>query len=358
MELLLQDEETFRDALVDTFTQDDLDALTTFGLGFSLDRKINTARGLEGIAKDLVIWCKKNGQLARLYLAAVKRSPDSPALKAFTARLRQRTLDFHNARRPAYRLSPDAASTPHMLPALQEGWTTESALQAMVTNYPDAGTKAGGKEWAAELQNAMGRVCKVLRNGSGIGTGFLVGPDLVMTCAHVFPPGTPPADWSVVFDYLSAEQTLASLPALAVMAECAHSTTDQFDFVVLRIDPAVKGQNRGFFSPADYNVSDGEPMFLLQMPKADQPVSLNVGVLADANENTGQIAYTANTAPGSSGSPVFNAAWQLVAMHYHGQHGVANHGIWMKAILAAKDSTFCRYPGFGPGFFKTLAAGV
>ena len=53
----------------------------------------------------------------------------------------------------------------------------------------------------------------------------------------------------------------------------------------------------------------------------------------DNNSFMGRVAYTANTAPGASGSPVFNENWDLVAIHHHGEKNVNNHGVPMKAVL-------------------------
>jgi V8-like Glu-specific endopeptidase len=58
-----------------------------------------------------------------------------------------------------------------------------------------------------------------------------------------------------------------------------------------------------------------------------------------------KLHYRAPTEPGSSGSPVFNQDWELVALHHAGSkelrslsgEGVreANEGIWMSAIIQA-----------------------
>ncbi len=43
------------------------------------------------------------------------------------------------------------------------------------------------------------------------------------------------------------------------------------------------------------------------------------GMIRDINDQSKRIAYTAQTGPGSSGSPVFNANFELVCLHHHGQ---------------------------------------
>jgi V8-like Glu-specific endopeptidase len=63
-----------------------------------------------------------------------------------------------------------------------------------------------------------------------------------------------------------------------------------------------------------------------------------------------KIQYRAPTEPGSSGSPVFNQKWQLVALHHAGskqmpslegqQFVEANEGIWINAVVAAIGKKF------------------
>jgi V8-like Glu-specific endopeptidase len=59
-----------------------------------------------------------------------------------------------------------------------------------------------------------------------------------------------------------------------------------------------------------------------------------------------RLRYRNNTEPGSSGSPVFTLAWELVALHHAGAPGPEpasyNQGIPMariKAYLAAQQMT-------------------
>jgi len=60
----------------------------------------------------------------------------------------------------------------------------------------------------------------------------------------------------------------------------------------------------------------------------------------------GKLQYTTDTMPGSSGSPVFNDQWRVVAIHHAGGNLVtntrgdrvfANQGILIKSILANSE---------------------
>jgi V8-like Glu-specific endopeptidase len=58
------------------------------------------------------------------------------------------------------------------------------------------------------------------------------------------------------------------------------------------------------------------------------------------------VQYTTDTLPGSSGAPVFDWQWRLVALHHSGgdlrepetgEEHFRNEGILLRAILAAVD---------------------
>jgi Trypsin-like peptidase domain len=76
-------------------------------------------------------------------------------------------------------------------------------------------------------------------------------------------------------------------------------------------------------------------------------MSLQDGRLIDYDES--RLHYTASSESGSSGSPVFNKAWELIGIHHaghvtiprlHGQPGIysANEGIWIQAIIRHLNS--------------------
>jgi V8-like Glu-specific endopeptidase len=89
---------------------------------------------------------------------------------------------------------------------------------------------------------------------------------------------------------------------------------------------------------------EGSAITLMGHPLG-QPLQVSMGGhLLDRDDR--RLHYTTASAPGSSGSPVFNDAWEVVGMHHagglnmprlHGQPGtyVANEGIAIQAIIRA-----------------------
>lgn len=105
-------------------------------------------------------------------------------------------------------------------------------------------------------------MCQILFDGDGIGTGFLVAPDLVMSNWHVFEdaPGTQRLasleKYSARFDYrASDEHTVASIDTV-VGIDSGRGYLDQsieleLDYVIVKLvqaignEPLANGKTRG-----------------------------------------------------------------------------------------------------------------
>jgi len=203
-----------------------------------------------------------------------------------------------------------------------------------------------------------GQVCWVEIPGGG-GTGFLVGPDLVLTNDHVIERVRKgEAAWQdvrCIFDYKQtvdgATLDKKKLPAVKLINDANKWLVDrlppsqfdwdptlgdapetELDFALLRLeepigdlpvgggtaDSQAMNQPRGWIDvnvqPAPLTV--GNQVFLLQHPKGE-PLRLSVGTVTEFNGQTRtRMRYDANSKDGSSGSPCFNADLQLVALHH------------------------------------------
>ncbi len=212
----------------------------------------------------------------------------------------------------------------------------------------------------AEFRERMSRseraVCRIELPKPEWGTGFLVGPDTVMTNYHVIEDleiGVQHRDQVVVrFDYeLGADgRPLAGGTTCKLAADrwlLADSRNDDLDFALLRLDrpvgaepaPDRPAEQRGWLRPSDYAFSgqDPEPLFILQHPQIEEgketyPLKVTVGFVS-GTPTTRRVTYTTNTLKGSSGSPCFRADWDLVALHHSSTEGAANEGIPFGAIL-------------------------
>lgn len=221
------------------------------------------------------------------------------------------------------------------------------------------------------------QVCRIEVKGKALGTGFLLGPDIVMTNYHVVETviqsvkGHKPEDIVLRFDhkFLADETTLnsgvtyrLSLPDWLI----DHSPYDlvdmekapkpglpdpeKLDYALLRVDgkpgnepvgqnASPQGQPRGWITLPDtnYDFEPESPLFIVQHPKGEPiKLALDTQAIIKLNDNRTRVTYRTNTEPGSSGSPCFDQNWELVALHHGGDPELEpmwNEGIPFAAIL-------------------------
>lgn len=210
----------------------------------------------------------------------------------------------------------------------------------------------------------------------GDGTGFLVrgrdflpelGDELLMlTNAHVVSdrpehnPAVPrPADAWVTFDALGTNGTR---PEYRVREVLCSSGPGELDFALLRLEPAFTAD-----APVDpYPVASGLPandgkqrLYIIGHPDGGTlSFSIHDNLLLDYDAR--RLHYRTPTTGGSSGSPVFNAYWDLVALHHAGYYSIprlnnkggtyaANEGISIFAIRDAVRAALGAAPAPAPG---------
>jgi hypothetical protein len=228
--------------------------------------------------------------------------------------------------------------------------------------------------WREHMFKLEGRVCRVEINRQARGTGFLVGPDTVLTNYHVMREvidnRTLASKVQLRFDYrvlangTKSDGTVVSLhptewlidstPYTTAEAnndpDAALPSTDELDFALLKIErvfgseplrPATDSSARGWIPVPEtvplITTDPPMPILILQHPNTE-PLKLAVdtaGVLKLYDNGT-RIRYATNTEPGSSGSPCFNIDWKLIALHHYGdpQHDQAqyNQGVPINMI--------------------------
>lgn len=176
-------------------------------------------------------------------------------------------------------------------------------------------------------------VAQIAGDGSDWGTGFLIGPRLLLTNAHVLPTPQDAARATIEFGYeldgegrLRRTQRFALTPALGWIS----SPRDQLDYTIVAIaehsDEGVALSDFGFLrlDPRTGKIDVGNYVTIVQHPgSATKRVSLRenkvvkYGDPGDARKDD-FLWYSSDTAPGSSGAPVCTDAWQVVCLHHAG----------------------------------------
>ena len=208
--------------------------------------------------------------------------------------------------------------------------------------YLESGVEASRPIGRVHMRDARGVV-------HGYGTGFLVSPALLLTNHHVLPDADAARTSVVEFDYQDGVDGLP-LPTeiLPFDPEAFFIADRDLDFALVAVDapPQVLarfGYNR--LIAAQGTVIIGESVTIVQHPGGRRKqIVLRENRLIDIPELV--LHYSADTEPGSSGSPVFNDQWEVVALHHASvrtpQHLPAytflNEGIRISRILRCLES--------------------
>ncbi|WP_036294998.1 DNA/RNA non-specific endonuclease [Methylosinus sp. PW1] len=181
-------------------------------------------------------------------------------------------------------------------------------------------------------------VCRInapalVGNGSEWGTGFLIGPRLLLTNNHVLPTPEDALRATIEFGYeldgsgrlrrstrfaLSPQDGFVTSPrnrldyTIVVVAERSEDGAALADFGYLRLD-ARTGK-----------IDTGNYVTIIQHPDArTKRISLRENKIVKYGDERDSskddfLWYSSDTAPGSSGAPVCTDAWQVVCLHHAG----------------------------------------
>lgn len=224
-------------------------------------------------------------------------------------------------------------------------------------------------DWLEKITERRGWVCRIedpRDSRKALGTGFLVGPDLVLTNYHVvmdYLPGpdgrAPKSDTSQLacrFDF-STEQPQIDGNVVPVVTDSPFLSFAPFsrfdpgdagglpvvgeaDYALLRISRKIGDEGKrkwGRLSNMVPRPASPDTLIILQHPEG-APLKLAIGTVLRLNQNETRLLYSTNTEGGSSGSPCFNFNLELVALHHggdpdHSRSAEFNQGVPVERIL-------------------------
>jgi V8-like Glu-specific endopeptidase len=354
------DYETLIAALVDAYpSYPELRAMTRFRLDLNLATIAGENTPIDRVAFDLIEDQRSKGYFLRLLSAARASRPGNPKLAAFAER-----FDL-------------ALATPPQ-PTLER-------IVRDTNSFLDIST------WRERLAEIEGRVCRVevqTNQGLSSGTGFLVGPDLVLTNYHVveavifgennqYTAGgarAKIADVRLRFDYkvVGGAVTAGTEARLAEIVDYSPYSPidlqgrpkagmpepDHLDHALLRLEtapgrkplgsspigekaePGAPARGAVTIPAADWSFQPGAPLFIVQHPEGEpMKLAFDTDAVMEVNGNGTRVLYKTNTLGGSSGSPCFNQHLELVALHHAGDpkyaalyHPEFNEGVPIAAI--------------------------
>jgi hypothetical protein len=344
------------------------DAVRPFAAAAGLDWQ--DAPGASAATRDLWLWVLRNAAAGGLVLDLISEVLEDSSSAAFHVplqRLLGEMLFATDVRRVIRHGLPTSAEGLNgfrnqlLAAAAKPADAPVGALEAITS--PPAGL-GDPNAYAQAILDASHRVAMIEVGGQPRGTGLLVGPDLLLTAAHVLDARTlPSSDLSgvkAVFDFYRcpgrslAETGLSvgvtqfiegSLPAPAEVAGSAardwDAPPDRLDFALLRLERAVPPPRaadgtalpRGYYrlDPDPYAFDQATLMFIVQHPLGEFQAFTYITQAPVANGKRTRIRYLGNTLAGSSGSPVLDPRGRLVAIHHYSATG-ANQGVPVSEI--------------------------
>ena len=283
-------------ALADSFTPDEFEAFLRLRLNLNLDSISNSTGTATERVNDVVKWAIERGVQSDLIEAARQSRPDNLALIAVASELGVSMLA------PPMNELPKLIGDETVLPDVNE-WLRNLGL----------------------IEPCLG----IVESGDGLmlGTGFLIGPDLMLTPAHVL--GTSevvePLRIRARFDQKSKGTGRSSSGRVFDVAEdslVAISSPNELDMVVLRLrtSPGLQpiGTARAEASAAlrgwihldsAIDLQGGEDIFCTYFDRNSSSSHLAMGKYTGGAG--GQVRYQMQVPPGASGAPCFNRSFQL-----------------------------------------------
>jgi hypothetical protein len=317
-----------RDALVSAFDQDTLTQMLKFRLDKDLFAMVAPG-ALNNVVFGLLRAAEMEGWEAELIEAAYQERPRNPKIRAVYQ---------------TYRLAPgvQAAGQASSLEGLEKIVRAGNPLLDMGV-------------WWERAAAVEPRVCRVEVGREPLGTGFLVGPDALLTNYHVLQQvidKTIPADAvELRFGYKRlADGTILSGTLFKLAGDWLIDFSpytdgeargepdkvlprpDQLDYTLVRVQGEPGRQKvdrqtgseapvRGWLGPpaAAPDFGADRPLLIVQHPQGEPlKLALDTDSILGLNANGTRVRHRTNTEGGSSGSPCFDFNWQLIALHHYG----------------------------------------
>lgn len=333
-------------AVLSAYDKSQLSSLLRFKGGMILEHEVNTDAPFKRIVENLVVLLAQNEDLDRFIALALSGRPNNSKLAALAKERGVAELEAPTAAPQGAPAPPPLGTVADFVAAAQKTLPADPGLDAVAdrvgasTATPSASLEAlvakrsrliDFGRFQQRLDQLEARVCLV-RTPEGAGTGFLVGPELVLTNFHVVEGlvGGRYAFADVVceFDFNSAAAAPHRVALSGAPTSSApYSQSDlsgqgnpgdgELDYALLPLAEAAGAGNRGFYplDPVPRLLALGDFVFVCQHAAA-QALQLAMGTITDFPGKALRIRYDVTTEHGSSGSPCLTPELDLIGLHH------------------------------------------
>lgn len=273
--------------------------------------------------------------------------------------------DYASVRRETLQDKPTVSILARLPPTIV-AWGPDDAAPVPLppTNFERTTNVAAGfldpAKFRRSIAEAEVRTARIEIGGKAKGTGFLIGPEMLMTNWHVVEGGvdgglarfdqTADNDGRTV--KFATEWKVAGSPHDTEANELLPDGPAEgtWDFAIIRLAEPVGDQaigydpskpeadKRSFYSLdwGPYEFDATEPLLILGHPRGG-PIQLSHASPGGARFTSlrSRVRYDTNTDGGSSGSPVFNRDFRVVALHHLGSKG-AGPGLFNQGVPIAR----------------------
>jgi V8-like Glu-specific endopeptidase len=180
--------------------------------------------------------------------------------------------------------------------------------------------------WLHQALEAAKAVCRVVTR-NGLGTGFLIGANRLMTNHHVIPDKSVAEESAVEFNFQEdLSNKLQPVSRYSVLADTMKANA-KLDYCIVEVNETAEQpplESWGQLEMAHKSEpGKGEHVSIIQHPRGGlKQIAITANQVVNTFEH--RLQYTTDTLPGSSGSPVFNDKWNVVALHHAGGNMLTN----------------------------------
>lgn len=265
-----------------------------------------------------------------LVVASQRRAAAANVLKAIAASPGEKPRAATGSQRAA-RFSTLLAETKSPVVARTQLERLIGANDLVGIAYLERGFRAAKSICRIHLRDAHG-------NTAGFGTGFLVAPGVVMTNHHVIATTTQAATATAEFNYeLDVAGKQKETVEFALVVDPPLIAHQALDFCLVLVHETSRDGRRHLaefawlpLDPTPGKAFVGEYLTIIQHPGGERKqVCVRENQLIKYSPHDPTLWYCTDTTAGSSGSPVFNGSWQVVAIHHSGVPKTDGQGRWM-----------------------------
>lgn len=321
--------------LLESFTLAKFDQMLLFRLGIERER-IALGSDFEEIVLNVLISFQKREKTTDLVDAAARANTDNKTLFAFAQKI---------------------GVAPKTLVGKRGQLTETTDQDVLQRQVKSTNSLLDIAQWRKRLCEVEQQVCRV-ETKTSYGTGFLVGPDKIITNYHVLKSiiedRSKAGSVRFRFDYKVLEDGDTINSGIVyrlssnndwlidaseyspvdemVDAQGAEPELKQLDYALVRLNASPGSMPVGITTREDaplrnwikltkqaYDFEPDTALHILQHPQGEPlKLALDTESIIRTNSNRTRVRYRTNTEPGSSGSPCFNQDWELVALHHSG----------------------------------------